>query len=40
MKEFFEDPALLVGLPFLVIGALGVLVAIGAWLAYLTKPSP
>jgi cytochrome c oxidase subunit 4 len=30
MKEFFEDPALLVGLPLLILGAIGVLIAFSA----------
>ena len=36
MKAFFEDPALLVGLPLLVIGAIGALIA----MATLTAPQP
>jgi cytochrome c oxidase subunit 4 len=30
MKAFFEDPALLVGLPLLILGAIGVLIAFSA----------
>lgn len=30
MKEFFENPEVLFGLPFIVIGALGMLLALGA----------
>ncbi len=33
MKAFFEDPALLVGLPFIILGAFGLVVAAGALLA-------
>jgi hypothetical protein len=39
MKAFFEDPALLVGWPFIVVGALGLFLAVGAWLEYVTRPS-
>jgi hypothetical protein len=35
---FFEDPSLLVGIPLLVIGAAGVLVALGALFAYWLRP--
>lgn len=31
MKSFFEDPALLVGLPLLVIGAIGALITVAAF---------
>ena len=36
---FFEDPALLVGLPMLVLGIAGVLLALGALVSYWIKPS-
>ncbi|TAK65706.1 MAG: hypothetical protein EPO22_04505 [Dehalococcoidia bacterium] len=36
MKAFFEDPAMLVGLPLLVIGAIGVLITVAA----LAAPQP
>jgi hypothetical protein len=36
---FFEDPALLVGLPMLVLGIAGVIVAVGALVSYWIKPS-
>jgi len=36
MKEFFEDPALLVGLPFIAVGVLGLLIAF----ATLAAPEP
>jgi len=39
MKEFFENPALLVGIPLLVIGFGGALVAFGALLSGWLKPS-
>lgn len=30
MKAFFEDPALLVGLPFMILGVIGILMALSA----------
>jgi hypothetical protein len=36
---FFEDPALLFGAPLLVLGVLGVVVAIGSAVRYWVKPS-
>jgi len=36
---FFEDPALLVGLPMLVLGLGGIVIALGALLSYWIKPS-
>lgn len=36
---FFDDPELLFGLPFLALGALGALVAIGALVAYWIRPT-
>lgn len=35
---FFEDPALLVGIPLLVIGVGGLLLAAGALFSYWLKP--
>ena len=36
---FFEDPALLVGLPMLLLGIVGMTVAVGAFVSYWIKPS-
>lgn len=36
---FFEDPALLVGLPMLVLGICGIAIALGALVSYWIKPS-
>jgi hypothetical protein len=36
---FFEDPALLVGLPMLLLGFVGITVAVGAFVSYWAKPS-
>jgi hypothetical protein len=36
---FFDDPELLFGLPLLVLGGLGMLVALGAVVAYWIRPS-
>jgi hypothetical protein len=35
---FFEDPALLVGIPLLVVGVTGVVVAAAVMVAYWAKP--
>ena len=40
MKEFFENPELLFGSPFLVIGAVGVVVALLAMFMYWINPHP
>ena len=39
MMDFWEDPALLVGVPLLVLGALGSIVVLGALLSYWIRPS-
>lgn len=39
MLDFWEDPALLVGIPLLVAGALGSVLVLGALVAYWLKPS-
>lgn len=36
---FFEDPELLFGVPLLILGVAGVLLALGAMVAYWIKPS-
>ena len=36
---FFEDPALLVGLPMLLVGIAGVILALGALVSHWIKPS-
>ena len=36
---FFEDPALLIGIPLLVFGVMGALVAVSAMVSYWIKPS-
>ena len=36
---FFEDPALLVGLPMLLLGIAGMAVAVSAFVSYWIKPS-
>ena len=36
---FFEDPALLVGLPMLAFGVVGLSVAVGAMVSYWMKPA-
>ncbi len=38
MKSFFEDPALLVGWPLLVLGAIGIFLAISALVAAWANP--
>ena len=38
MKAFFEDPALLVGLPLLVLGAMGIFLVVSALVAAWAKP--
>jgi hypothetical protein len=40
MKEFFENPELLVGWPFLVLGAVGMGVAFLAMFMYWINPDP
>jgi hypothetical protein len=39
MKEFFENPALLFGVPLLVLGLGGTALALGAMVSYWAKPS-
>ena len=36
---FFEDPALLVGVPLLVLGIVGAALMLGAFVSYWIKPS-
>ena len=36
---FFEDPALLIGVPMLVLGVCGVGIALGAFVSYWLRPS-
>jgi hypothetical protein len=36
---FFEDPALLIGVPMLVLGIVGMAVALGAVVSFWIKPS-
>ncbi len=36
---FFEDPALLVGIPLALFGVMGALIAISAMISYWIKPS-
>ncbi len=36
---FFEDPALLVGLPMLLLGVVGMALALGTFVSYWIKPS-
>lgn len=36
---FFEDPALLIGLPLAVLGIAGAVIALGAMVSYWIKPS-
>lgn len=38
MKDFFENPALLVGLPLAAVGVAGLILAVGAYVAYWFKP--
>ena len=40
MKEFFENPELLFGSPFLVLGAVGIVVTLGALVMYWINPNP
>jgi hypothetical protein len=40
MKEFFENPELLFGSPFLVLGAAGMVVALGALVMCWINPNP
>ncbi len=40
MKEFFENPEMLLGSPFLIIGAVGLIVAVGVVLMYWINPNP
>jgi len=40
MKEFFENPEMLLGAPLLVLGALGIVVALGALFMYWINPTP
>jgi len=37
--NFFEDPEMLIGWPLIVLGAVGMLIAVGAMVAYWIKPS-
>lgn len=39
MLDFWEDPALLVGIPLMVLGGLGAIVALGALVSYWIRPS-
>jgi hypothetical protein len=39
MLDVWEDPALLIGVPFLVLGGLGALVALGALVSYWIRPT-
>jgi hypothetical protein len=39
MKEFFENPALLFGVPLLALGLVGIAVALAAMASYWAKPS-
>ncbi len=39
MKAFFEDPALLIGLPFLILGIAGALLVAAMLVSYWVKPS-
>jgi hypothetical protein len=36
---FFEDPALLIGVPLLIVGVLGGLLMLGTFVSYWIKPS-
>ena len=40
MKEFFENPELLFGSPFLVLGVVGIVVALGVLVMYWINPNP
>jgi hypothetical protein len=40
MKAFFENPELLLGAPMLVLGALGIAVALGVAFMYWINPTP
>lgn len=40
MKEFFENPELLFGSPFLVIGIIGIAIALMAMFMYWINPHP
>ena len=40
MKAFFENPEVLFGSPFLVIGVAGVVIALGALFMYWINPNP
>ena len=39
MLSFWEDPALLIGVPLLALGAFGALITVGALVSYWIKPS-
>jgi hypothetical protein len=40
MKSFFENPELLLGSPFLVIGFVGLVIALAAMFMYWVNPNP
>lgn len=40
MKEFLENPEMLLASPFLMIGAVGLVVALGVMLMYWINPNP
>lgn len=40
MKSFFENPEMLLGSPFLVIGIVGAIIALLALLMYWINPNP
>jgi hypothetical protein len=39
MLDVWEDPALLIGVPLLVLGGLGMLVVVGALVSYWIRPT-